>query len=305
MAKKETDVSKLAIDAIHRLPVRLIRPNPDQPRKHFDQDAIKVLADSFERKGDVDYPLMVTVVSENGSKQKSVMLIDGERRWRAAQLAGLKRVSCHVKGFMSADEIYLTSARMNLCREDMSPIEEACVIQRVMKSHGWNQVEAGKQLGKSPAQVSNALKYLRLHKEIQILIIHRKLDKGIGLQLSVYEERDQPKLLKKITEALAANDGKPIHPNDVARILRLESEKRGMVPVKPTRGRTHISHADLVVGNITAKLQNLSRALEELHGIEKEALENLREYSLYDLMVAVEAHGREVSKTIERLRDFA
>ena len=143
---------------VMELPVSSIRPNPHQPRQHFDSDALRELSRSIAQVG-VLQPLSVRRTAEGWE------LIAGERRWRAAQLAGLSTVPC-----LSLDANDESSSLLalieNLQREDLDVWEEAAALQKLIKTFGLSQEEAGQRVGMSQSAVANKLRLLKLPEDI-------------------------------------------------------------------------------------------------------------------------------------------
>jgi ParB family chromosome partitioning protein len=141
------------------LPIESLVPNPQQPRRHFDQPALEELAASMRASG-ILQPL---VVRPRGSQYE---ILVGERRWRAAQLAGLAQVPAIVREASDAEALELALVE-NLLREDLNPLEAADAYQRLLTEFGWTQEELARRLGKDRSSVANALRLLRLPPLIQ------------------------------------------------------------------------------------------------------------------------------------------
>jgi ParB family chromosome partitioning protein len=141
------------------LPVDSLVPNPQQPRKTFDPRALEELATSIRASG-VLQPL---VVRPSGSQFE---ILVGERRWRAAQQAGLIRVPAIIREASDAEALELGLVE-NLLREDLNPVEAAQAYQRLLAEFGWTQEELAQRLGKDRSSIANALRLLRLPEPIQ------------------------------------------------------------------------------------------------------------------------------------------
>jgi ParB family chromosome partitioning protein len=146
-------------DRLRELPVETLVPNPQQPRRHFDPQAIEELAASIRASG-VLQPL---VVRPRGHQYE---ILVGERRWRAAQQAGLAQVPAIVREASDAEALELALVE-NLLREDLNPLEAADAYQRLLAEFGWTQEELARRLGKDRSSVANALRLLRLPPLIQ------------------------------------------------------------------------------------------------------------------------------------------
>ncbi|MDR0815833.1 MAG: ParB/RepB/Spo0J family partition protein [Desulfovibrio sp.] len=147
--------------SVKLLPVTALTPNPDQPRQYFDAQALKELADSIKIQG-VIQPLLVRPMPDG----KTWQIVAGERRWRAAQTAGLKQVPVFVR-VLSDQEVIAAALIENLQREDLNPMEEAQALQALRETMGLTQEETAVRLGKSRPAVANALRLLQLSPQAQ------------------------------------------------------------------------------------------------------------------------------------------
>ena len=142
--------------AINLVPVSALRPNPNQPRRHFDDTALRELAESIKSQGIIQ-PLLVR---PHGG-ENTFQIVAGERRWRAAQLAGLKEVPVFVRE-LTDKEVMAAALIENLQREDLNPIEEAEALQALRDALELTQEELATRLGKSRPAIANALRLLQL-----------------------------------------------------------------------------------------------------------------------------------------------
>ena len=170
-----TESVKTAADSaerVQRVPLTRIQPSPLQPRKDFNEDAIKELADSIREQG-VLQPLVVRSVGDHFE------LIAGERRWRASQIAGLKEVPIIVR---QADDVVALELMLieNLQREDLNPIEEALGYEQLMHQFKLRQEDVSVKVGKNRATVANSLRLLKLAPQIQHWIRNGQLSAGHG-----------------------------------------------------------------------------------------------------------------------------
>ena len=138
------------------LPITVLRPNPDQPRRHFDPESLRELADSIKAQGIIQ-PLLVRPMADNATYQ----IVAGERRWRAARLAGLTQVPVFVRA-LSDKEVMAAALIENLQREDLNPVEEALALQGLREALELTQEELAARLGKSRPAIANALRLLQL-----------------------------------------------------------------------------------------------------------------------------------------------
>ncbi len=164
-----------------------IRPNPHQPRKHFDEAKLQELSDSIKEKGILE-PLLVRKVSDGYE------LIVGERRWRAAQKAGLKEVPVLIKEFdeRTALEISLIE---NLQREDLNPIEEAEAYQRLIEEFHLSHEALSVRIGKDRTTITNALRLLKLPPEIKEHLLQNRLSPGHARAILSLEDQEKQKQL--------------------------------------------------------------------------------------------------------------
>ena len=152
------------------LNINRIEPNKNQPRKEFNEDALQELADSIKQFGVIE-PLVV--VKRKGYYE----LIAGERRWRAARLAGLKEVPVVIKDY-DDQQIVEMALIENIQREDLNPIEEAHAYERLIQEFNLTQDEVAERVSKSRTTVTNALRLLKLTEKVQQMLIDDMLSTG-------------------------------------------------------------------------------------------------------------------------------
>ena len=146
------------------MPIELIRRNPDQPRKHFDEDEINELAASIRRRG-ILQPILVRPGVADGEYQ----IVAGERRWRAAQKAGLREVPVIIRTLDESE---------NVQRSDLNAVEEAAAYRTLMQRFGHTQDLVAEMVGKSRSHVANTLRLLSLPEQVQAWVIEGKLTAG-------------------------------------------------------------------------------------------------------------------------------
>jgi ParB family transcriptional regulator, chromosome partitioning protein len=161
---------------LRELPVELIAPNPSQPRRHFDEASLVALADSLRERG-VLQPVLVRPVA-GGSYE----LIAGERRWRAAQLAGFETVPAVVRPHDDAASLELALIE-NMAREDLNPVEEARACALLVDELGLTREEIGRRVGRSRVAVSNLMRLLDLPDDVLDLLATGQLSEGHGRAL--------------------------------------------------------------------------------------------------------------------------
>lgn len=175
-----------AADANSTVAVKIseIEPNRDQPRKEFSDEAMNELADSISQHG-ILQPLLVRPRLTGGYQ-----IVAGERRWRAARMAGLTEVPVIIREMDDAEFMELALIE-NLQREDLTPLEEAKGYSSLMDSHGFTQDEISKTVGKSRPAVANALRLLSLPEEIQKMLDSGELSAGHGRALLAFKSREE------------------------------------------------------------------------------------------------------------------
>lgn len=179
-------------EPITSLPLQRVEPNPLQPRKIFDEEELQTLADSILQHG-VIQPLTVRK-GENGFYQ----IIAGERRWRAARLAGLRDIPVVVLD--ADDETAMELALIeNLQRQDLNPMEEAMGYKQLMDDYGLTQEQVSQQVGKSRPAIANSLRLLALPASISQMIASGQISAGHGRALLILpSQRDQERAAQKI-----------------------------------------------------------------------------------------------------------
>jgi ParB family chromosome partitioning protein len=173
------------------LPIESISPNPQQPRKDFNDNALRDLATSFRQTG----VLQPVVVRRRGIGYE---LIVGERRWRAAKIAGLTHIPAVVRETTDAQSLELALVE-NLLREDLNPMEEAEAYQRLLAEFGWTQEELAQRVGRDRSSIANCLRLLKLPELIQADLRSGRLTMGHARALlSLPSPADQLKLREEI-----------------------------------------------------------------------------------------------------------
>lgn len=168
-------------EELRELPIELIAANPNQPRRHFDEEALNALAGSLGERG-VLQPVLVRP-KPGGTYE----LVAGERRWRAAQIAGLTEIPALVRARDDAATLELALIE-NMAREDLNPIEEARACAALVEELGLTREEVGLRVGRSRVAVSNLLRLLDLPDETIELLEREKLSEGHGRALLLAED---------------------------------------------------------------------------------------------------------------------
>lgn len=165
-----------------KLRISEVEPNREQPRKKFDEDALLELADSIRQFG-VLQPLLVQ------KRDGYYEIIAGERRWRAAKLAGLKEVPVVIKDF-SEQQIVEISLIENIQREDLNPIEEALAYKRLLSEFKMKQDEVAERVSKSRTAVTNSVRLLKLDSRVQQMLIDEMISSGHARALLAIEDKE-------------------------------------------------------------------------------------------------------------------
>jgi ParB family chromosome partitioning protein len=183
------------VGELHELPVGLIKPNPRQPRTKFDPEALAGLASSIESSGVVQ-PLLVRPLHDG-----SYELIAGERRWRAAQQAGLEKVPAVVRDSEQAERLQVALIE-NMVREDLNPVEEARACAALVEDLGLSKEELARRIGRSRPAVSNLIRLLDLPDEALLMLESGELSEGHGRALLAASGNDaRRRLARKAVKA--------------------------------------------------------------------------------------------------------
>ena len=177
----------------HLVKIRLIEPNREQPRKDFDEETLQELADSIRVHG-VIQPLIV--VEKNGRYQ----IIAGERRWRAAKMAGLKEVPVIVKEY-DEKQIAEISLIENIQRKDLNPIEEAEAYKKLMEDYGLTQEALSERISKNRSAIANTLRLLKLPEDIRKMVAEGQISEGHAkVLLGCEDEKLQQETAERIVK---------------------------------------------------------------------------------------------------------
>jgi len=178
---------------VEYVPISQLRPNPNQPRKDFNPDSLAELAQSIKQKGIIQ-PVLVEDTGDG------FLIIAGERRYRAAQMAGLTEIPVLVREFSDDDKLEIALIE-NLQREDLNPIEEAIAYKRLLDEKGLNQDEVADRVGKNRSTVANSLRLLKLPQDMQNSLAKGEISAGHARAiLSVLNPSDQRILFSRIMQ---------------------------------------------------------------------------------------------------------
>lgn len=239
----------VAHPGVPEIAISKITPNPDQPRKIFDEEALNELAESIKQYGVIT---PITVI-ENGVG--SYQIIAGERRWRASKIAGLEKIPAYITAKGDDNNKLILGLVENLQRDDLNAIEIAQSYQVLIENGGLTQEELGEKVNKNHATIANSLRLLKLPPEIQAGLINRDISEGHAKAiLSLDDERKQREVYTKIIdEKLSVRDAE-----DLVRKLK-ENKKPKIKPSKSeeqkaiqTKISSKLNNAKVSV-NVTAK----------------------------------------------------
>lgn len=194
IVEKEVVVEKeIVIEKEKMMDINLIEPNRDQPRKHFDQDALEELADSIQNYG-ILQPIMVQ------KKDDYYAIIAGERRWRAAKLARCKEVPVIVREYTDRERMEIALIE-NIQRENLNPIEEAMAYQSLIQEFELKHEEIAERVSKSRSAITNTMRLLKLDKRVQEMLVDELISMGHARALLALENGDlQVKIAERIAE---------------------------------------------------------------------------------------------------------
>jgi len=224
--------------AISELKINEIEPNKEQPRKQFDQEKLKGLADSIKQYGVVQ-PIIVKK-NENGYS-----IIAGERRWRAAKIAGLKTIPAIIKD-LTTREIIEIALIENIQREDLNPVEEAEAYKKLIDEHGLTQEALSKVVGKSRAAIANSIRLLTLSEAVKEMLVNDLLTPGHARTLITIEDEEKQNRLantivernlnvrdtEKLIKNLTAEKKKRKSPDRDANIIDIEEKLKSVLGTK-------------------------------------------------------------------------
>jgi ParB family chromosome partitioning protein len=219
--------------------ISLIEPNRSQPRKYFDDSAISELADSVRQFGIIQ-PLLVQ------KKDDYYEIIAGERRWRAANKAGLKEIPVIVKNFSNQEAVEVSLIE-NIQREDLNPIEEAKAYERLVKEYGLSQEAVAGRVSKSRTSITNSMRLLKLDQNVQQMVETGELSEGHARAiLGLPDQAAQKELANKVieerlsvrqTEKLVRDT---VHPRKAAKEKKSNPEHEAILMDLAERLKTHL-----------------------------------------------------------------
>ena len=232
-AKAVQKVTEADNNGIISVPINLLEPNPEQPRSFFDEDSLDELAESIRKKG-VIQPILVEKTA--GEKY---LIIAGERRYRAAQKAGLDKMPVIVRSFSREEKLEIALIE-NIQRENLTPIEEAQAYKAMMDSLKITQQDVADRIGKKRPTVANCLRLLNLPKEMQVSINDKEISAGHARAiLSLVNPADRTVLFQKIIDKdLSVREAEHL-------ALNWNSGRKGLKEILPKESRPSVMDPDL------------------------------------------------------------
>ena len=275
-SQTQVDSAKIEADEDRVLYIDIndIKPNKDQPRKTFNEEKLKDLANSIKENG-VIQPLIIRK-AQNGYE-----LVAGERRWRAARIAEIKKVPCIIRNFDEKQNMIVAIIE-NMQRENLDPIEEALGLNEMIKRFEFTQEQVSNALGKSRAYIANSLRLLKLPEKIQNMIIEGRISAAHGRTIiTIKDEKKQIEVCDKIirnglsvraaerlTEKIkddARPERKKRKPGVNAEIVAVEDELRKIFGTKVNiNGKASTGKIEIEYYSI----DELNRLIDMLRGIE-------------------------------------
>jgi ParB family transcriptional regulator, chromosome partitioning protein len=188
--ENEQDITSVAVT---ELKITELEANQNQPRRFFEDQALQELSGSIKEHGVVQ-PIIVRKLDDN------YQIVAGERRWRAARLAGLKTVPVVVKDYSNVQVMEIALIE-NLQRQDLNSIEEALAYKSLIEEHDMTQEEISEKIGKSRSAIANTLRLLNLPEEIRNMVVHGKISAGHARALlAVGDKKKQMEIAQKIID---------------------------------------------------------------------------------------------------------
>lgn len=250
------------------VPINKVEPNKEQPRKHFNEDALLELSESIKQMGIIQ-PIVVQ------DRESFYEIIAGERRWRAAKQAGLKKIPVIIKNY-SEQEIVEISLIENIQREDLNPIEEAFAYKRLLEEFNLKQDEVAERVSKSRTAVTNSIRLLKLDDRVQQMVIDDLIQTGHARALLGIEDKE-----KQYSMAQKVFDEK-LSVRETEKLVKKAQKQKEEVEKTKTDKQLEIIYQDLeekmkqILGtkvSINAKDENKGRI--EIEYYNKEDLDRL------------------------------
>jgi len=261
------------VGRIEMVPVERLVPNKFQPRRDFDEQKLKELADSIKEHG-VIQPIVVRALERDKFE-----IVAGERRWRACKMLGIESIPAVIKEYTSRQltEIALIE---NIQREDLNPLEEAHAYDILIKEFSFTQEELAKRIGKSRPFVANMLRLMQLEKEVQKMIEEKKISAGHARALLAVKGKEQVLLAEKIVnEGLSVRQTEELVREWVEKERELREKrkgKKGLIKEKPAYIEEAEEKLTEVLGT-KVKIQGKNKGKIVIEYYSEEELERLLE----------------------------
>ena len=243
-AAKDTSLTPTEDQAV-LVPINKVEPNKEQPRKHFNEDALLELSESIKQMGIIQ-PI---VVQDRNSYYE---IIAGERRWRAAKQAGLKKIPVIIKNY-TEQEIVEMSLIENIQREDLNPIEEAFAYKRLLEEFNLKQDEVAERVSKSRTAVTNSMRLLKLSAKVQQMLVDEMITAGHARAILAISDKEKQETvaMKVFDEKLSVRETEAL----VKRILDPPKEKRAQKS----------SAEDAIYESLEEKMKNIMGTKVQIH----------------------------------------
>lgn len=237
MKSSSKEVSKENMSRETMIKITDIEPNREQPRRKFNEDSLQELADSIKQYG----VLQALLLQKKG---KSYEIIAGERRWRAARMAGLKEVPAIVKDYSSQEVIEIALIE-NIQREDLNPIEEAMAYQKLISEYKLKQDELAERISKSRTAITNSMRLLKLCPKVQEMLIEEMISSGHARALIPIEDAKEQEIVaqKVFDEKMSVRETEAL-------VRKLQKE-----PKEPKEKKT--DKMELFYKNLEEKIKNV------------------------------------------------
>ena len=242
-AKRKTAGSKSGAMFVK---ISSVEPNINQPRKQFDEDALLELSESIKQYG-ILQPLLVS------DKKDYYEIIAGERRWRAAKLAGLKEVPVIVKEFTD-QELVEISLIENIQREDLNPVEEAMAYKRLIDEFHLKQDEVAERVGKSRTAVTNSMRLLKLSEKVQQMLIDEMITAGHARAILAISDKEKQETvaMKVFDEKLSVRETEAL-------------VKRMLEPPKTEKNSKFTTAEDAIYESLEEKMKSIMGTRVQIH----------------------------------------
>jgi ParB family chromosome partitioning protein len=266
----EQDGTRDEINRADTIDINKIMPNRYQPRKTFNEDALKQLAESIRDKG-VLQPIIVTELGDGRYE-----LVAGERRWRASKMAGLLEIPAIIKDFSDEDKLEIALIE-NIQREDLNPLEKAEAFKEIIERLNLSQDDLAKKIGKDRSSVTNTLRLLKLPEFVRDRIATGEISEGHARAILALEDIDS---IIELTR-FVIEKGLSVRETELA----VRNYHKDSVPAKPKKSRRHNTEIDdiqeRIIKAMGAKVEikgTLHKGRIEIHYFSKEDLENIYGY---------------------------